>query len=224
MPRKALTVAVAILVCPAAASANPTPLAPPDGAVFEEGDTITFEWELPPGERSDEIELAASPTETGFIEFYDIPSPSATQLSVPNWDYGIYYWRVITDGPGMSIDTPSQWVRLNVLDLMSRSQARWSIKKAIRRELPQGLYPLFTMTRNQCRVTTDFDARCKWSGGYGDVFYKGRAHVFVSGPENIEDNVYDFHVRGRYRHINYFCLYVDEKPDSKCIDRRKMKL
>jgi hypothetical protein len=208
-----------VWVAPASAAVH---IAPIDGAAISEGDSVAFQWQLDAGERAVSLNLADGPDigQFGGLSYeladYEL-EPGQTSLMIPNWPHGQYWWQVETIRPGDDSTHRSTPTSFGVLDLLSPSEARFSLRKAIYRETA----PAITITRSRCNVASSFDANCKWRGFVGDVLYRGgRAHVWFHSSD-LDDNLTKYHVSGRYRKVNVHCIDLDEKPNRKCIDRKR---
>jgi hypothetical protein len=209
-----------ILAMQVAHSLAATPVSPPTGTIFREGENVVAHWTLDAssGEEAEYIDWAPSPGLDPGGEFssqeydYDDLEPQQTSYVFSRPSPGRYYWHIdstVFHGPT---------ALFGVLDLISVSEAKRYTKRVIHR----GKRAYLHISGLRCRVKTDFKAKCKFLAWIGDVSYKGKGALFYS-KNDFDDNVDDFHWDYRVRYTNHYCLAVQNKSRGRCIDKQRWR-
>lgn len=193
---------------------------------------MTLTWELDPSLYEDALKLylAHSPRvdsdgQLGWINYWDLEDLAQTSL-VARPRPGIWWWQVETVGCGSPPTPPygscpvailySAPQQFGVFDLLSKSQAERYTTRTIRKKTPNG----FTITRTGCRTVSDFKARCKFAGFIGDGGIVGNGFIRLDNKD-LKKNLRSFHRSFRVTLTDYYCLAVQNKPASQCVDKSR---
>lgn len=211
---------VFLAFAPSALAAEP--VSPPPGAVYREGDSVPFAWNLQEGERTSDIQFWVDENET----YEQHLAADQTSLDVPDHGWGHWYWRVRTCPLGAgsaSLFCPggawSPTADFYVLDLLSLAEAKTLTRKMFKRETNESLFVDFRQLR--CELKTDFSAQCRFVGSSNIFkFFGGRGRVYFSANDP-EDNVTNWHYRFHVVRIGALCVLHPDRNKTDCTTRQK---